>query len=254
MWRILRICLLLIVLATVARQTFLDQADLEWQDNFYVALYPINADDSVQSDAYIQSLNIAQFQAIETFFAEEAARYQLGMRRPVALQLGTKVDQVPPPPPEHGSILQNMLWSLSFRWFAWQNSPEVPVKPDIKLYLLFYDPSTHFSLKHSTALNKGRIGRVNLFADKGHAKKNMVVTAHELLHTLNASDKYNLSTGQPIYPDGYAEPNKDPLFPQYYAELMGAYLPTSHTQQKMPISLKQTLIGHKTATEIGWVR
>lgn len=254
MWRILRICLLLIVLATVARQTFVDQADLEWQDNFYVALYPINADGSEQSAAYIRTLKIAQFEPIEAFFAEEAARYQLGMRRPIAVQLGAEVEQVPPPPPANGSVLQNMLWSLSFRWFAWRNSPQVSVKPDIKLYLLFYDPSSHARLTHSTALNKGRIGRVNLYADNGHAKKNMVVTAHELLHTLNASDKYDLSTGQPIYPDGYAEPNKNPLFPQYYAELMGAYLPISQTERQMPISLKQTLIGHKTAAEIGWIR
>lgn len=254
MWRILRICLLLIVLATVARQTFVDQADLEWQDNFYVALYPINADGSEQSAAYIRTLKIAQFEPIEAFFAEEAARYQLGMRRPIAVQLGAEVEQVPPQPPANGSVLQNMLWSLSFRWFAWRNSPKVSVKPDIKLYLLFYDPSSHARLTHSTALNKGRIGRVNLYADNGHAKKNMVVTAHELLHTLNASDKYDLSTGQPIYPDGYAEPNKNPLFPQYYAELMGAYLPISQTEQQMPISLKRTLIGHKTAAEIGWIR
>lgn len=254
MWRILRICLLFIVLLTVARQTFLDQADLEWHDNFYVALYPINADGSEQSAAYIRSLNVAQFEPIETFFAEEAARYQLGMRRPIAVQLGAEVNDVPLPPPENASILQNMFWSLSFRWFAWWNSPEVAVKPDIKLYLLFYDPNTSFNLQHSTALNKGRIGRVNLFAAQGNAKKNMVVTAHELLHTLNATDKYDLSTGQPIYPDGYAEPNKVPLFPQYYTELMGAYLPISQAEQRMPISLKQTLIGQKTATEIGWIR
>lgn len=252
MWRIIRISLLLIVLATVARQTLLEQAALEWQDNFYVALYPVNADGSEQAAAYIRNLSREQFEPIETFFAEEAARYHLGMRRPIAIQLGAEVEEVPSPPPENGSILQNMLWSLRFRWFAWQHSPDVPVKPDIKLYMLFYDPASHTRLTHSTALNKGRIGRVNLFADRAHAKKNMVIAAHELLHTLNATDKYNLSTGQPIYPDGYAEPNKDPLFPQYFAELMGAYLPTSHTEQRMPVSLKEALIGHKTAAEIGW--
>jgi len=43
MWRIIRVSILLIVLATVAQQVFLDQADLEWKDNFYVAMYPVNA-------------------------------------------------------------------------------------------------------------------------------------------------------------------------------------------------------------------
>lgn len=254
MWRIIRISILLIVLATVGKQMFLEEADLDWKDNFYVALYPINADGSHQVDAYIKTLSKADFVDIEAFFAEEAGRYNVGMRRPIAIQLGDVVAQTPPPPPNNGSVIQTMLWSLSFRLFAWNNSPVVPVKPDIKLYLLFYNPETHHRLSHSTALNKGRIGRVNLFGAQQHTKQNLVITAHELLHTLTATDKYDLATGLPIYPDGYAEPDKQPRYPQYYAELMGGYVPISDSKKEIPKSLKQTLVGHKTAREIGWIK
>lgn len=255
MWRIIRTSILLIILAVVVQQTFLDKADLDWKDNFYVALYPVNADGSEQVAGYIKTLKKDDFEPIEAYFSEEASRYGLSMRRPVAMQLGAAVDAVPPEPPQSGgSKIQAMIWSLKFRWYAWNNSPKVAVKPDIKLYLLFYNPKTHNKLKHSTALNKGRIGRINLFGDRAHAKKNLVVTAHELLHTLTATDKYDLTTGLPIYPEGYADPEKSPRYPQYFAELMGGYVPISETQKKIPASLRQTLIGQKTAREIGWIK
>ena len=254
MWRILRTSVLLIVLATVARQAYIEKADLDWNDNFYIALYPVNADGSKKVDDYIKALKRDDFEEIEVFFAQEAAHYQLDMRRPIAIELGEIVDQMPPPPPAGDSVIQNMLWSLRFRWFAWNNSPKVPVNPDIRLYLLFYDPDTHQTLQHSTALDKGRLGRVNLFGNQSYAKKNLVVTAHELLHTLSASDKYDLLTGQPIYPDGFADPDKQPLYPQDFAELMGGYVPLNVAEKKIPLSLDQTLIGPKTAREIGWIK
>ncbi|MDP3207454.1 MAG: hypothetical protein Q8M45_06005, partial [Methylotenera sp.] len=131
---------------------------------------------------------------------------------------------------------------------------KVNVKPDIRLYLLYHDPATHPQLSHSTALNKGRIGRVNLFGDNAYAKQNLVITAHELLHTLNATDKYDLSTTLPAYPDGFAEPNKSPLYPQDFAELMGGRVPKSEAEAEIPKSLKHTLVGEKTAREIGWLK
>ncbi len=254
MCKLLRISILLLILGIVIQQSFMDKADLDWQDNFYVALYPVNADGSESVARYINSLKQDDFAPIESFFAEEAARYSLNMHRPIAIELGNVVEQVPPPPPSNGNIVQTILWSLSFRLFAWNNSPTVPVPPDIRLYLLFYDASKHEVLSHSTALNKGRIGRVNLYGHRAYAQQNLVITAHELLHTLTATDKYDLQSGLPIYPDGYADPDKQPRYPQYYAELMGGYVPISENKKKIPASLNQVLIGFKTAKEIGWIK
>ena len=254
MFKKIRIFVLLIVFATVVQQTFLDKADLNWKDNFYVAIYPINADASAEVGAYIKTLTRDDFEPMAEYFAEEGARYNLGLRRPVEVQLGDIVQEIPPAPPNDGSILSTMIWSLKFRLFAWQNSPKVSVKPDIKLYLLYYNPTTSPRLSHSTALNKGRIGRVNLFGDKSYAKQNLVITAHELLHTLTATDKYDLATTLPIYPEGYADPEKAPRYPQDFAELMGGRVAVSESKAEIPKSLAQTLIGAKTAREIGWVK
>ena len=233
---------------------FLDKADLDWRDNFYVAVYPINADNSTEVGAYIKTLTRDDFEPAAEYFAEEGARYHLGMRRPVEVQLGSIVSEIPPAPPTNGSLLDTLVWSLKFRVFAWNNSPKVLVKPDIRLYLLYHNPVANPVLSHSTALNKGRIGRVNLFGDKNYAKQNLVILAHELLHTLTATDKYDLETTLPAYPDGFVEPNKEPRYPQDFAELMGGRVPVSETKAEIPESLKQTLIGEKTAREIGWVK
>ncbi|MDP3087155.1 MAG: hypothetical protein Q8M99_03030 [Methylotenera sp.] len=254
MWRSLRIVVLLLILATVIQQTWLEKADLEWKDNFYVAVYPVNVDGSPKVSAYLRTLTRDDFEPVAEYFAEEAAPYHLGLRRPFEVQLGAQVDSIPPAPPIDGSKLDAIIWSLKFRYFAWINSPKVNVKPRIRLYLLYYDPDTHPVLSHSTALNKGRIGRVNLFGDSSYAKQNLVILAHELLHTLNATDKYDLSTTLPAYPDGFAEPDKTPLYPQHFAELMGGRVPVSETQASIPKSLKQTLVGEKTAREIGWIK
>lgn len=254
MWLKLRIVILLLILATVIQQVWLDKVDLDWKRNFYVAVYPVNADGSASVSAYLRTLTTEDFEPVAEYFAEEAVQYKLGLRRPIELQLGAQVEETPPAPPSGGSVLEAMLWSLKFRVFAWANSPKVHVKPDIRMYLLYHDPATHSALGHSTALNKGRIGRVNLFADSEHHQQNLVVLAHELLHTLNATDKYDLSTTLPIYPAGYAEPGKVPLYPQDFAELMGGRIPQSETNAVIPIGLKQTLIGDMTAREIGWLR
>lgn len=254
MWRKFRIIILLLILATVLQQLWLDKADLAWRHNLYVAVYPINADSSEEVSAYLRTLSRDDFEPMAEYFAEEAASYKLGLRRPIEVQLGAVVDKLPPAPPRNGSVLSTMLWSLEFRWFAWQNSPKVNIKPDIRLYLLYHDPNTNNMLGHSTALNKGRIGRVNLFGSSAYAKKNLVVTAHELLHTLNATDKYDLHNNLPSFPEGYAEPEKIPLYPQNFAELMGGRVPKSANEAEIPKSLRHTLIGEKTAREIGWLK
>ena len=254
MFKAIRIFLLLVILATVIQQTLLEKADLNWKNNFYVAVYPVNADGSGEVASYIKTLTRDDFEPMAEYFAEEGVRYNLGMRRPVEVQLGASVSEIPPAPPNDRSILSTMIWSLKFRFFAFNNSPKVNVKPDIKLYLLYYNPATSPVLSHSTALNKGRIGRVNLFGNTAYSKQNLVILTHELLHTLSASDKYDLANTLPVFPDGFAEPNKSPRYPQDFAELMGGRVPISETKAEIPKNLSQTIIGEKTAREIGWIK
>lgn len=252
MWRKLRIAILLFILATVAHRTWLAGAHTEWKKSLYVNVYPVNMDGSAVADRYIASLQSNQFEEMGDYFAQQSAQYHLGLTRPFEIRLGPKVTQQPPQPQLAASLLQTVLWSLQFRWWASQNNPSTAVRPDIKLYLLYFDPATHAILPHSTALSKGRVGLVNVFADAAYAKQNDVVIGHELLHTVGASDKYDLSTNQPAYPDGFAEPDKSPRYPQSLAELMAGRRPVTEILAEIPASLRQTLVGPATAQEIGW--
>jgi len=79
-----------------------------------------------------------------------------------------------------------------------------------------------------------------------------VIIARELLHTVGATDKYDPRTNQPAYPDGYAEPGRQPRLPQEYAEIMAGRMPVSESEAEMPRGLENVLIGAKTAQEINW--
>lgn len=254
MWRKLRILILLFILGTVAHRAWLETHDLEWKDSLYVAVYPINADGSAQAEAYIDLLSADQFLEITAFLSEEAARYDLNLRSPFQMRLGAAVDSKPPQPVKNAGMLETIVWSLHFRWWSWRHSPPVSIPPDIKLYLLYHDPGQYDGLPHSTALSKGRVGLVNVFADERYQKQNAVIIAHELLHAVGATDKYDLATNLPYFPVGYAEPDKQPPFPQDYAELMAGRIPVSEYKAEIPGSLSYTLIGERTATEIGWLR
>jgi hypothetical protein len=254
MWKAVRIFVLLFILATVAQQAWLDDAALDWERKLYAVVYPINVDGDDKVAAYIQSLRTQDFEPVTAFLAEESARHGLKLDRPIEVSLGPEVKDVPPAPPD-GGALAVAGWSLRFRYFAWRHSPRGSIrKPHIRLYLLFHDPREHEALGHSTALSKGRIGRVNQFGGREHQQQNLVILAHELLHTLKATDKYDLRTTLPIFPDGYAEPDKSPRYPQQFAEVMGGRVPLAVNEAQIPASLRDVLVGEKTAREIGWVR
>lgn len=255
MIKTVRILFWVLVVGATLLQLWQEYDALQWRHPLKVALYPVNADQSETSANYIASLRTEDFEPLATFFSREAAKYQLPLRRPITLYLGTEIQSVPPPPPAvQAPLSEIILWSLQFRWFAWRHQPAVGMPVDIKLYLLYYDPAHHRHLRHSTALHKGRIGRVNLFAENSQHPVNAVIVAHELLHTLSATDKYDLHTHQPQFPQGYAEPYAQPLYPQSMAEVMAGQVPQSAQASRMANGLDQVVIGRPTAREIGWLR
>lgn len=132
----------------------------------------------------------------------------------------------------------------------------VPGRPrsHIRVFVLYHDPKVSETVPHSLGMQKGLIGVVHAFADRNMTGSNNIVIAHETMHTVGATDKYDLQTGAPIYPDGYAEPDLSPRFPQRYAEIMAGQRAISDREQEMPETLRDVIVGEKTAQEIGWTR
>lgn len=253
MFKFFRITVLLLVLLGVAATAWRSQrTSVQWKYTLPVNLYPINGDASAASDAYIRSLTREDFLPIEAFMQEEAARYDRGAKASIEIRLGKPVDALPPATPNDRNALNVILWSLQMRWWAYRHGETRGSNTQVKLYLLYFDPARHSQLAHSTALQKGLMGRVNVFASPSMAKQNNVIIAHEFLHTLGATDKYDLATNQPLFPEGYAEPNLSPRLPQQFAEIMGGRTPLTATEAETPDSLRKALIGAKTAQEINW--
>ena len=84
------------------------------------------------------------------------------------------------------------------------------------------------------------------------AGSNNIVIAHELLHTVGATDKYDLATEMPLYPAGFADPARTPLYPQDDAEIMAGRRALSAQEAEMPASLRNVVVGPATAREIHW--
>ena len=107
-------------------------------------------------------------------------------------------------------------------------------------------------LDRSLGMSNGMYSVINAFASAAMATRNNVVLAHELMHVFGATDKYDPRTGLPNFPDGYADPARQPLLPQVKAEIMGGRIPLSEAKARMPSSLAQCMVGPETAEEIGW--
>jgi hypothetical protein len=254
-FRVIRIAVLLLVLINVAIGSWLTRVrTTSWAHPLRVMVFPINADNSPATAAYIAGLDRESFQPIAQFIRDEAKRYGLAQSAPADLYLGPQIHSLPPEPPYGGNQVEIALWSLQLRFWAWREADYDGPRPHVRMFVAYHDPERVSRVAHSLGLQKGLIGVVHAFASTGQADQNKVIIAHELLHTVGATDKYEPGSNQPLYPDGYADPAQEPLLPQRFAEIMGGRIPLSATDAKIPESLDEVLVGAVTAREINWLR
>lgn len=252
----LRIAVLLYVLLFVAVGSYLATArSTDWDQPLWVDVYPVNADGTPTVRAYIDGLDESEFAALEGFLAEQAHAYGIALDRPFRFVLAPELERELPAIPNDGSRLHAVVWSLKMRWLAarlgWESARPTP---DIVLLAAFHDPDATPVVERSTALRKGLIAIANVFADRGMRGSNRVIMAHELLHTLGATDKYDPATNRPLFPIGYADPEREPLHPQARAELMAGRIPLDRNEATIPRGLREVMVGSTTAREIGWSR
>lgn len=252
MFRVFRIFVLLLILACVALSAYLTQArSTDWNNTLYIKIYPINADGSVESARYIARLERETFDDVEEFLTREVARYGRSLQQPVRIRLGQEVGEQPPTLGPERNMLSVMWWSLRLRsWASGIGRAQDDINPDVRIFVRYHAPSDEFVLENSVGLQKGMVGIVNAYASRRQAGQNNVIIAHEFLHTLGATDKYDPMDGTPLFPDGYGDPDRKPLHPQTIAEIMGGRIAVSELDARVPANLSHALIGAKTAEEI----
>jgi len=250
-FRRIRILLLLGVLAAAIGLTWLEQTMVRsWRVPLDVAVIPVNGDGSVQAEAAIGALHRSDFDDIGAFLQREASRYGVRLSPAMHISLLPELHELPPAPPHDGSVLKTVWWSLKLRWWVYRQSGQwLPQLGRIKLFVLYHAPQDGVALAHSLGIQKGLIGVVHAFADVRQKEQNNIVIAHELLHTLGATDKYD-AEGRPIYPQGYAEPELPQQMPRREAEIMAGRLVNAAGRLVMPPTLDQCVVGAMTAHEI----
>lgn len=245
--------LLLILFFVVVYTTGQKQASTNWLEPLQVAVYPVNAEGTPGVDRYIAGLRASDFSGVERFFSRQAERYVMGLHDPVSIALGQTTTPPPTPPVPGSSTLSVMLWSLQFRYWAWKTAPDDESNyRRARIYVLYHTPAPGRRLPHSYGISKGLLAYVNAFASTDQEDQNNVVIAHELLHTVGATDKYG-ADGEPVFPVGFADVS-EPRYPQQRAEIMAGRIPLAPGKSEMPRSLRACVMGTQTATEIRWLR
>lgn len=252
MWKWIRVSVLLVILLSVTTGEWLAQRRLwSWRYPATVAVYPIVGDAGGGTGRYVAALGEQDFGDIERFMADEARRYALPLAQPLKIYVYHGVTAGPPPPPAETRGLEVVWWSLKLRFYAWRMGHLGDGQ--IRLFVVYHDGRRLPALPHSLGLERGHIGVVHAFADPMMSGSNNVIVAHEILHTLGATDRYDPATDLPLVPQGLGDPARSPLYPQDFAEVMAGRRLVGPRQAEVPLSLGECLIGPDTAREIHWV-
>jgi len=224
-----------------------------WNQTINVTVLPINADGHLVTSDYINTLNTDTFSIIDKWAEREARRHNLDLETPFKVTLGEQINELPPPWPANDNWMAVLVWGLRFRWWAYQQTKDSHEGlTTVRMFVMYHEGDSDEPLAHSLGMQKGLLGLVHAYALHEQTNQNNVVIAHELLHTVGASDKYS-QYGSPQFPSGYAEMYRDPLFPQRYAEIMAGRIPTSEFTSYMAESLRSAQINEYTALEINWI-
>jgi hypothetical protein len=250
----MRIVLLLSVLFVIVLSTWMTEKRMAaWERPILVTIYPIIADEQPSTERFVRNIGIDDFEEINEFITRESNPYGFTVTPAFRIQLAAPSRELPPDIPQHAEPHEVAWWSLKMRWWSMrQGWRDDLVSPDIQMFVIYHSLDGNDELGISVGMRKGRYGIVKAYARRGSRPMNRIVLTHELLHVLGATDKYVLATGEPIYPEGYADPDRRPLFPQQQAEIMGGRIPVTAYSSVMPGSLAECRIGKQTAVEIGF--
>ena len=254
-FKLMRIVLLLSILFVILLSTWMTEKQMAaWERPITVTVYPVLGDSEPQTARFARSITADSFADVNRFFDRESTAYSFSVTPAFRFQLAKVSANKPPEIPDQFDPAAIALWSLKMRWWAWMmDLKDGLIQSDIQMFVIYHSLNGSNEVGISVGMRKGRYGIVKSYARDSLQDRNLVVFTHEMLHVLGASDKYILSTGEPIFPSGFADPDKRPLFPQEEAEIMGGRIPMSSYASVMPASLEECKIGRTTATEIGFL-
>jgi len=255
-FRKVRVLILLAVLVVVLLYAFKDvwrrRQRTSWQRPLNIALVLLERG---KVDAAAISALKQRVPALEEQLAREYARYG-GTGRPFGFTLYGPVDASGPAPAPNSEGWFDLGEYAVRSWFYFRDAnarADVPAAGyDSIVYFVLRPPwRERVSSVEGQSEQGGRIGTVEVELRESMVDFALFVATHELFHTLGATDKYD-AAGYALLPDGLAEPDKQPLFPQTRAEVMARNVALERGVERPPDTLAELAVGRATAREIGW--
>jgi hypothetical protein len=252
-----RVSILLAILASVLIWAGCDiqrrRARNHWTETLNVALILVRKG---ELDQRAVDMLPARTVALEKRLAGEFHRWNAGAPHPFHFVLKGPVDSGgPPPAPLSGSLFDLVRYTFELWQFTRGINAAVGVDAsdfDATLYLVARPPKTVAEGSvEGTSQQGGTVGMVEAELDRTMVDFALFVTAHELFHLLDAKDKYD-GSGRSLVPEGLAEPDLQPRYPQCYAEVMARNIALGPDRERPPESLSELHVGPTTAREIGW--
>lgn len=255
----LRVSLLLAILGVVALRGGTDwyerRVRTSWHRPLSVALVLVERD--VIEPSTLALIN-DRARELEQRLTREYRRHA-GDRdfAPVSFVVTTavKIDQSPPSMRE-----QTVLGLVSGTYDRWRWTRDIdalagvdPSAFDARVYLVMKQAGPDLAFVEGDSEFGGRVAVAQVDIAPEMVDLSLFVVAHELMHTLGASDKYD-AEGRTVYPSGFAEPTRFPLYPQPGAEVMARNVPVAARSERPPNTLDELFVGETTAREIGWRR
>lgn len=258
----IRVAFLLVVLFVVVLVAIADwrrrRARNEWRTPLDVAVVLVapNADDRTPEEAALEAFR-ERATALEDRLAAEFVRYRPISMRPFRLRVVGPVPLAATVPRMGEGAIELAKHTLELsRWThdIDERAGVISDHYDARIYVVARRPSTEErAFVEGESQKNGRIGVVEVELDASMVDFALIVVAHELMHTLGASDKYD-ADGHTHIPEGLAEPNLTPLYPQRFAEVMSRNRPVAAGREVVPTSIDELAVGLATAYEIGWSR
>jgi hypothetical protein len=254
-----RVTVLLVILAGVLLYAWKDvhrrHARNDWRRTLSVGLVVVKVG-PVDAGA-LRALR-ERAHALEDVLAAEARRVRgPGGPRPIDVEVLGPVEAATRPPMPEGDGVMDLV---RYTWAKSRYAARIDeaVGPDVRgldarIYLVARPPDgSGTNFVEGLSEQGGRAGFVEVNLDETMVDFALFVFAHELCHTLGATDKYDAS-GSTMIPEGLAEPDAVPRFPQRFAEVMARARVIGPGQEQAPGSLSELRVGPITAREIGWV-
>jgi hypothetical protein len=255
-WYSIRLALLASVLAIVIAYAITDVASRRarkaWDHTLAIAVVVIR--NGAVDDAAIEALR-ERAPALEDRLTSELHRYKPNAPKPFKLTVLGPAIGAPSAPEAPGDGLLNLAahaWDLH-RWTSDVDSRvNLAARAyDSRVYVTVQPPTSKKHMIEGTSEQGGRVGVVTVDLDGSTVDFAWSVIAHELFHTLDATDHYD-SGGKAKIPEGLAEPDLSPRFPQRFVEIMTRGKPVSPSEEEVLDTLDELGVGPVTAREIGW--